>query len=710
MNSIARLVPAFLAAIVLTVGAEARTAKIQPRPTETPSTSPQSASSLRQPQGYHNNRAPLVPKACIELPLGAVRPEGWLLDQLRRQADGMTGHLDEILPNLMGDRNGWLGGDGDKWERGPYWIDGLLPLAWILDDDALKAKAQRWIEWILSSQQEDGFFGPCEDLPNVDGLQRDRTRDWWPRMVVLKILQQYYEVTLDQRVIPFMTAYFRYQKEQLPSQPLGKWSYWAKERGGDNLMVVYWLYNITGEPWLLELGELLNAQTVDWKGRFSGHETLSRRFSLHCVNLAQGFKTPVIQYQASADSACLRAIDTAYSDLMKFYGWPTGVYGADEHLHSGSPTQGSELCTAVELMYSLERMIEITGRTDWADWLEKIAFNVLPTQTTDNYDARQYYQQLNQVEVSTGARNFTTNYDGTELVFGPVTGYPCCSANMHQGWPKFTRDLWMASADGGLVAMYYSPCSVRASVGDSWVSLSESGTYPFGQEVRIRVKDTGRPGLEFPLRLRIPGWCRGARICVNGELIQTPARGETACIRRCWKKGDEIVLILPMELKASRWWERSASIERGPLVFALKMEENWTRVEHDTSVPARYGEWHYEVRSSSPWNYCLDRADISALSKREVGKPGAIRRDGGASLPFRVEESAWDGSYPWTLENAPVRIRAKARRMPLWQMYNGSAGPLPCSPNKAIRLSEPEEITLIPYGCTTLRITEFPVN
>ena len=78
---------------------------------------------------YPNNRAPLAPKAYVELPLGAVRAKGWLGEMLERQRSGATGRMDELYPEVMGPRNGWLGGDGDQWERGPYWIDGLLPLA-----------------------------------------------------------------------------------------------------------------------------------------------------------------------------------------------------------------------------------------------------------------------------------------------------------------------------------------------------------------------------------------------------------------------------------------------------------------------------------------------------------------------------------------------------------------------------------------------------
>ena len=176
---------------------------------------------------YLSNRAPLAENAYLELPLGAIKAEGWLLDQLERQKTGLTGHMDSVYALVDGPRNAWLGGDGDCWERGPYWIDGLLPLAYILDDDALKAKAQPWVEWALASQKENGFFGPDTDREPEWGMQRDNSHDWWPRMVVLKILKQYYQATGDERVIPFMTKYFKYQLEQLPNTPIDHWTYWG---------------------------------------------------------------------------------------------------------------------------------------------------------------------------------------------------------------------------------------------------------------------------------------------------------------------------------------------------------------------------------------------------------------------------------------------------------------------------------------------------
>src|SRR5690606_21460934 len=219
-----------------------------------------------------------------ELSLGSIKPQSWLKEMLIRQKTGATGQLDQLYPQVMGPRNGWLGGDGDQWERGPYWIDGLLPLAYLLDDDTLKAKVQPWVEWAINSQRADGYFGPDQDYGPEKGLQRSNSHDWWPKMVMLKILQQYYSATEDKRVITLMTNYFHYQLKTLHEKPLGNWTFWAEYRSGDNLQAVYWLYNITGDRALLSLASLLHEQGIDFTSMFEERDVLTRINSIHCVN------------------------------------------------------------------------------------------------------------------------------------------------------------------------------------------------------------------------------------------------------------------------------------------------------------------------------------------------------------------------------------------------------------------------------------------
>ncbi len=662
------------------------------------------------------NRAPLQPKPYAELPLGAIQPEGWLREELQRMASGMTGHLDEWYPEVCGARNAWLGGDGDTWERGPYWIDGLYPLARLLDDPKLQAKAQQWVDWTLTHQRADGYLGPVElkpeerTRPAPRGAQIKNAGDWWPRMVMLKILQQHYDATHDPRVVPVLDNYFRYQLKTLPTAPLYApdnpqgGTYWAAQRGADNLMVVLWFYNLTGEKYLLDLADLLQQQTIPLTTWFENGQVLKLQGAkkigtgntedgpFHGVNLAQAMKTPLIEYQRDGSPRHLAATRKGFAAIRTYDGQPYGLYGADEHMHGTGLDRGSELCTAVEMMFSLEKMLEISGATEFADRLEQIAFNVLPTQVSDDQCTRQYFSQANQVVCSVGDSGFFNAYAGKSQVYGLLSGYPCCTCNLHQGWPKFAQHLWLASADGGLAALAYAPSRVTTTIGGGQtVSLREETLYPFDETVRFTIESPA----EFPLHLRIPGWCAAATLKVNGEL-QPPAKaGSIAIVQRRWKRGDVVELSLPMTIRKSEWDQRSVAIERGPLLFALRVEETWSVVPPaaPATAPAEAGDRTLrECRPATPWNYALLESKLQNLAQG-----------------FAVVRSAAAGkTYPWNLAGAPVELRTAAVRLPEWTTPKNHAGCPPPSPVAMPANAAAETIRLIPYGCTTLRISGFP--
>jgi len=638
---------------------------------------------------YTTNQAPLLAQPYTALPLGAIKPKGFLLKQLELQRDGLTGHLDSVYSLVCGGNNGWLGGTGDGWERGPYWIDGLIPLAYQLNDPALKAKAQKWIEWSINNQREDGYFGPRplpEGYQKIKGTQQDKREDWWPKMVMLKALQQYFTATNDDRVIRLMLKYFKYQQEMLPKFPLGHWTYWGEQRGGDNLAIVYWLYNLTHEKFLLDLAEIIHKQTFNWTEIYSGNviRRLNPLPNLHCVNVAQGVKEPIIYYQQHPEQKYLDAVKKGLEALKDCHGFVNGMYGADEHLHGNDPTQGSELCSAIELMYSFESILPISGDVFYADYLEKIAYNVLPTQITDNYQRKQYFQQVNQVRITDESRNFMDDHTG-HLVFGTSTGYPCCVCNMHQGWPKFVQSLWFATADNGLAALVYGPSEVTLKVANGEkITVTESTGYPFQENIHfsLRMKTKTR----FPFHLRIPEWCKNPVLILNGNKTDWTSVKNIIVINREWSDGDQVELSLPMDFRTSNWYENSVGIERGPLVYALKIEEEWREV----AKPA-FDDTYWEVFPKSPWNYALIKSEIEQTK-----------------LQAEVKKEIAD--YPWNLKNAPILVKTKGKRMPMWEIERGSAGKIP-SPSWPPRTPEKteEEIYLIPYGCTTLRIAEFPV-
>ncbi len=612
------------------------------------------------------NRPPLAPNRFAKLRPGSIEARGWLREQLRLAAAGLTGKMMDIWPDV-GPQSAWLGGDGENWERGPYYARGLVSLAHALADRTLIERAQGWIEWTLESQRADGFFGP-----------RDND-DWWARMPMMDALRWHAEATGDARVVPFLSRYARYQHTLLPARPL---QMWARPRGADNLDSVLWLYNRTGAPHLLGLADLLHRQTSDWIGELGGDGAPSEELDFgHGVNLAQGFKAPALYYQRSHDPAHLAALRTGWERVMAHHGQIQGLYSGDELLHGRGSTQGTELCTIVELLSSFETALAISGELWLADAIERIAYNALPAILAADHCGHQYFQLPNQIECTPGARAFWVPHE-TDLLFGPATGYGCCAANFHMGWPQLVHHLWLATPDG-LVAPLFAPCTVHASVGGRAVTIDEETAYPFGDEIAFTVR-VAEP-VRFTLAVRIPAWADTYSFELNGRPAQVapgaPALPGAARLERTWKDGDTLCLRLPMRLRVSHWERGSVGVERGPLVYALRIGEDW-RAAGGTPPFC-----DYEVHPTSAWNYAL------------IVDPAVPER------AIRVEQRR-GAAQPWAQDGAPVRLRAEGRRLPEWTAHNGVSGPIPERPFRMSGTREP--LTLIPFGCARLRISMFP--
>ena len=619
------------------------------------------------------NRAPLASSAFQTLRLTAVKPRGWLLNELKIQAAGLSGHLDEFWPDV-GPNSGWLGGTGESWERGPYFLDGLVPLAFLTEDPVLIAKVNKWLNWTLDHQTPEGWIGPIKN------------KDWWPNFVMLKVLTQFQEATGDPRVIPLMSKYFAYQAAHLDERPLKEWAIY---RWQDEVLSVIWLYNRTGDATLLDLARKLHAQGKDWNAqaaRFPYQEKVTgaaANLDSHGVNNAQALKAAAVWSLLTKSDADRAAMYQMFSVLDQFHRLPNGMFSSDEHFAGLDPSQGTELCTVVEEMFSLETDLAITGDAAFADRLEKISYNALPATITEDFWAHQYDQQPNQVMCSLSKRSWSTNGPESNL-FGLEPNFGCCTANMHQGWPKLAENLWMATGEGGLAAIAYAPSEVDTTIAGTSVTIEEQTDYPFRDTITFSVRPAR--AIAFPLKLRVPAWADSARLLINGAEQPSPKAGAYFDINRTWQPRDTVTLQLPMTVRTSSWYQHSIAVERGPLVFSLKIGQSW-REEKQTG-PSK--DW--EVFPTTPWNYAL-----------------LVNPKDPASA-FKVTEAPIK-SQPFSFANPPVTLTTQGRRVPEWELQSDSAGPMPVSPLRCPKSPCPqriESLELIPYGAAKLRVTAFP--
>ncbi|MCX6301780.1 MAG: glycoside hydrolase family 127 protein [Bacteroidia bacterium] len=647
---------------------------------------------------YKSNPEPLMQNAYIKLPLGSIKPEGWLKSQLEAQAAGLTGNIDDFWPDLV--NSSWRGGDSEAWERGPYFLDGLVPLAYLLDDEHLKEKVKTWIEPILSTSNDTGWYGPAQN------------RDRWPLAVANKVLMQYYEATSDARALDVLTKYFRYLHDTPPDWPDGDW---RGVRAMENAVTGYWLYRQTGEPWILETIESIQKNCFDWSAYYEkfpwDSAALAEKriptatwtgLTAHGVNNGMAIKYPGLWYQQSGDERYKNAVFDGIRKYDLNHGQAGGRFSCDEHLSGRSPDRGTELCNVVEYMFSLEELYAIFGDNSLADRLELLTFNSLPGTTTPDMWAHQYDQQTNQVLVTGQKRDWASNGDYSNI-YGLMPNFACCLANMHQGWPKFTESLWMATNDNGLIAVAYSPSTVKAKVGKGIeITITEETEYPFKGDIKLRVS-TGA-SIRFPLYLRIPGWADSSAISFKGKTV-TGRGGSTVKLNEKWDDGDIISLRLPFKIRTEKRYNNSESVLRGPLYFSLRIEKEYKSVKINYDNFGYKGSVDWEINSMSPWNYGLMIDPINQERGFEVADNPVTK------YPFADKgDMIWtpdSGKYVAWDKEAAVVITARGMKIPGWGMRNNSADIPPLSPVKPE--GRTEVIQLVPYGSAKLRITEFPV-
>jgi hypothetical protein len=639
---------------------------------------------------YKSNKAPLLKEYFIKLPVTSFKPGGWLKKNLDLQREGLTGNLGEISIWLSKKDNAWLTKDGKGkwgWEELPYWLKGYANMGYMLGDEKMINEAKFWIEAVLNNQRANGDFGPV--------VLRNGKRDFWTNMPMVWCLQSYYEYSNDQRVLDFLSRYFKWEQSVPDDQFLE--DYWEKSRGGDNLYSVYWLYNYTGDQWLLDLATKIDRNTADWRQE-------KNLPNWHNVNVAQCFREPATYYLQSADKKDLAATYNNFKIIRNIYGQvPGGMFGSDENARKGydDPRQAVETCGMVEQMTSDQMLLRFTGDTYWAENCEDVAFNSFPAAFMHDYKSLRYLTAPNMVISNSKNHAPGIANEGPFLMMNPFSSR-CCQHNHAAGWVYYAENTWMATQDNGLAAQFYTQGTVTAKVGNGEeVSIIQTTKYPFEATVNFTLQTAKE--VSFPLYLRIPAWCLKPEIKVNGQKLSINASaGGYIKLTNNWKNGDKIELQLPMELKLREWTKNknSVSVNYGPLTFTLKIGENYlSKDSKETAIgDSRWQEnadpkkWpSYEIHPSTEWNYGL------LLNK---DKP---------AQSFSIVKKSWPAdNNPFTNSGAPIELKAKGKKITSWTIDQyGLCSVLPQSPVQTKEVVS--DLILVPMGGARLRISAFPV-
>jgi len=642
---------------------------------------------------YARPAEPAVKPAFLPLPLGAVEPAGWLRDWAQAAREGITGHLDEWHPTFA---DGWKGisikapgarPDGTGWpiEQSAYWLDGALRLGFVLHDEALIKKIRARLDPVVEGVNK-ADFGTSFIYWKTD--IKPEGFNGWAHSHMGRALVSLYQGSGNQRVLNALVKVYADYPVNMGRLLLGDST---DVTGLCNLDPMLETYSYSGDRRILDRALQAIAQPAVDKELQAWRE--GRLSPGHMVIIYENLRLPAVVYPWSGDPNLLQATLGGFKWLDGQQMLPYGVASGEEYASGIGAFRKTETCDVTAMLLSASWMYRIQGEGDWGDRMERAFFNAAAAPVARDFLTMSYYQSPNRLRSDSlpCEQPHSPGPAGNRFSrLGCAT--LCCVGALNRILPQFIIHMWMATCDNGLAATLYGPCSVSALAGPGVpVKMVTTTDYPFGETIRLKVEPAR--AVAFPLYLRIPGWCKNARITVNGSRVRVkPDAKSFAKLARTWAKGDVVELLLPMEPQVIRGYETEfpstyrkyfsfepaevfqprrlpyASVLYGPLLFSLPIAD----VDPNTPV------------ADAKWRYALDTN---------------ARRDGGIKMERKPMPAHWD----WPLD-APVVLKVPARVFD-WNPTDAQA-----LPEQPVTGTASETIRLVPYGCTKFRISMFPVT
>ncbi|PGG95508.1 hypothetical protein AJ79_10019 [Helicocarpus griseus UAMH5409] len=655
------------------------------------------------------NATPLLPLVFEPLPLGSIKPLGWLSEQLTLMADGLAGHEYEFY-RIVRD-NPWLGGThdySDLNEALPYWFNGLVPLAYQTQDKRLLEQVRTVTDYILTHQQPDGWLGPETTVPR---------RNFWARYPIFLGFAQMVEAqtgtTEAKRILDAMHKFVVLMHSMLSNNLQGLvWhegddfnEQWGRSRAADMILALQWLYEHDPREHgdiLFECMSFFKQGGYDWSWWFSEEnyikvdlDTIPREITdklyhfEHGVNAGQGLKAGAVIRRFTHDDSLLESARRGVNWTFLYHSGPSGGIIADERLVGLSPVRGTELCSVVETMYSLSYLYQSMGDRDFADRCELSAFNALPVMLTPDWWSHQYIAQVNQPVSHRVKHPPWFNVGSYAQTFGLEPNYPCCTVNHHQGYPKFVSNMFVRQGNNGIVHALLGPAQAQTTTKSGVkVNITCETSYPFTNILYYRI-DAAAP---FEFSFRVPSWANDADSWVSIDGAQNRALNpnpSTGIHELNMRSGKHVVTVsFDASIRVEPRANDTVSIYHGSLLYSLPITAHVSSVRASyPGAPERAQE--YTMKPTSKWGLAIDPTTLrfnSLSAKSQLPNPLWAETQTTTSITATVCEINWELTEPKDQGYAPNPPLAEEREC----------------------LGKPFEVNLVPYGTARLHMAELP--
>ncbi|KAI1485982.1 duf1680 domain-containing protein [Biscogniauxia mediterranea] len=649
------------------------------------------------------------------IPLGSIKPQGWLLDEIQLSADGLAGNLHDFYRFVQ--KSMWLGGDSEYstlHESAPYWFNGLVPLAFTLGNSRLESQVSSFLDYILEHQADDGWLGP-ETTPQTRGL--------WGRCYILLGLIQYADADSEQtgRIVDAMHRYVELVHGMLQDNFTGlvikegdvfDSDGFGLARAHEMHIPLIWLlekYPRNNSQIILETMDLMiegnKVANIDWRDFWVDGEypkvvyaPRAQNYSwlfTHAVNMAEGLRFPLSVYLTTKDEALKTQTRTAVDLLARWHKSISGTIIGDEFITDLNPSRGAELCTTAELMFSLAFIYQYLGDNDLADWVELAAFNALPGQMSPDWWAHQYVQQENQP----WSRNLSEkpemwqNVGSQGNVFGLEPNYPCCTVNHPQAYPKFVANSYVRTEDDGIAHVLLSPSKLSTTVNGAVQSIVADTTYPFGLDINYTIT----AGSDFSFYVRVPNWANPSSTYMGpGSDSKMPISPSDQHLQKFdIPRGESIISIsFQTDPRVEYRANNTAAIYYGPLLYSLAIDSNTTAIppwsydgsavlDSRTTTNHTYDHIIEPAPGSAPWNIAIDPSQIRVVQTSQE----------------QLQSPIWDYGAP------PIELRVAAVEIDWPLAFDSPADP----PSEPVITGKPFGARFVPFGSAKIHMAHLPV-